>query len=126
MIYHQGNISNCQILMIFHFFIFKKRKSRSHKGMVMINVNLIFVYVLLTALNFLGFNRCPFELIFKYNVVVKTLPQKVLSEHDFYTRAPERLLIILIFRITVKSQWLEHLWNHGNLFETWVVQATEG
>ena len=26
---------------------------------------------------------------------------------------------------TVKSQWLEHLWGHENLFETWVVQATE-
>ena len=22
---------------------------------------------------------------------------------------------------TVKPQWLEHLWDHGNLFETWVV-----
>ena len=27
---------------------------------------------------------------------------------------------------TVEPQWLEHLWDHGNLFETWVVQATEG
>ena len=25
----------------------------------------------------------------------------------------------------VKPQWLEHLWVHGNLFETWVVRATE-
>ena len=27
---------------------------------------------------------------------------------------------------TVKPQWLKHLWDHGNLFETWVVRATEG
>ena len=27
---------------------------------------------------------------------------------------------------TVETQWLEHLWDHGNLFETWVVRATEG
>ena len=27
---------------------------------------------------------------------------------------------------TVELQWLEHLWDHGNLFETWVVRATEG
>ena len=27
---------------------------------------------------------------------------------------------------TVKLQWLEHLWDHRKLFETWVVRATEG
>ena len=27
---------------------------------------------------------------------------------------------------TVKLQWLVHLWDHGNLFETWVVRATRG
>ena len=26
---------------------------------------------------------------------------------------------------TVEPQWLEHLWDHGNLFETWVVRAIE-
>ena len=25
----------------------------------------------------------------------------------------------------VELQWLEHLWDHGNLFEIWVVQSTE-
>ena len=25
----------------------------------------------------------------------------------------------------VEPQWPEHLWDHGNLFEIWVVQATE-
>ena len=28
--------------------------------------------------------------------------------------------------ITVKPQWLKHLWDHGNSFETSVVRATEG
>ena len=28
-------------------------------------------------------------------------------------------------RNTVEPQWLEHLWDHGNSFETWVVRATE-
>ena len=27
--------------------------------------------------------------------------------------------------ITVKLQWLEHIWDHGNLFERWVVRANE-
>ena len=27
---------------------------------------------------------------------------------------------------TVEPQWLEHLWDHGNLFETWVVRANDG
>ena len=27
---------------------------------------------------------------------------------------------------TVELQWLEHLWDHRKLFETWVVRATEG
>ena len=26
---------------------------------------------------------------------------------------------------TVKLQWLEHLWDHGNLFERWAVRANE-
>ena len=27
---------------------------------------------------------------------------------------------------TVELQWLEHHWDHGNLFEIWVVRATKG
>ena len=27
---------------------------------------------------------------------------------------------------TVELQWLKHLWGHRNLFEIWVVRATEG
>ena len=30
------------------------------------------------------------------------------------------------FVYTVEPKWLEDLWDHGNSFETWVVQATEG
>ena len=32
--------------------------------------------------------------------------------------------MIVTFPYTVEPQW--HLWDHGNSFETWVVQATEG
>ena len=28
-------------------------------------------------------------------------------------------------RDTVEAQWIEHLWDHGTLFEIWVVRATE-
>ena len=31
-----------------------------------------------------------------------------------------------VLQCTVEPQWLEHLWDHGNSFETWVVRATEG
>ena len=27
---------------------------------------------------------------------------------------------------TVELQWLEHLWDHGKVFESWVVRANEG
>ena len=30
------------------------------------------------------------------------------------------------FEITVELQWLEHLWDHENEFETGVVRANEG
>ena len=30
------------------------------------------------------------------------------------------------FHFTVELQWLEHLWNHENIFETGVVRANEG
>ena len=30
-----------------------------------------------------------------------------------------------IKKSTVQPQWLEHLLDHGNLFEIWVVRATE-
>ena len=26
---------------------------------------------------------------------------------------------------TVELQWLEHVWDHENMFETWVVRAKE-
>ena len=36
----------------------------------------------------------------------------------------DRLYNICIY--IVKPQWLEHLWDHGNSFETWLVRAAEG
>ena len=44
-----------------------------------------------------------------------------LTHLKVYTAATESIL----FSHTVELQWLEHLWNHGNMFETWVVQANE-
>ena len=35
-------------------------------------------------------------------------------------------LLLLGLCVIVEIQWLKHLWDHGNLFETWVVRATEG
>ena len=32
---------------------------------------------------------------------------------------------LLIFIYTVELQWLEHLWDHENMFETRVVRANE-
>ena len=37
-----------------------------------------------------------------------------------------RLLSLHVCRVnTVELQWLEHLWNHENMFETGVVRANE-
>ena len=38
------------------------------------------------------------------------------------------LLLVFLLRFTVELQWLEHLWDHKKLFETWVhaVRVTEG
>ena len=33
---------------------------------------------------------------------------------------------IMDLKTTVEFQWLEHLWDHRKLFETWVVRVTEG
>ena len=39
-----------------------------------------------------------------------------------YMEPMERIFKILL---TVERQWLEHLWNHDNMFETGVVRANE-
>ena len=33
--------------------------------------------------------------------------------------------VILNEMNTVELQWLEHLWNHENMFEIWVVRANK-
>ena len=50
------------------------------------------------------------------NVVWITL----LLQHDLVVQLYKNAII------TAKSQWREHLWDHGNLFKIWVVWATEG
>ena len=34
--------------------------------------------------------------------------------------------IFLYNQTKMEPQWLKHLWDSGNLFETWVVRTTEG
>ena len=36
-----------------------------------------------------------------------------------------RLLIVDLFPCAVELQWLDHLWNYENMFETVVVRANE-
>ena len=43
-----------------------------------------------------------------------------------YSRIAMITRLCFFILITVEPQWLEHLWDHGNSFKTWVVQATEG
>ena len=42
-----------------------------------------------------------------------------------YRRLFEKAVTAAPVQITVGLQWLEHLWNHENMFKTGVVQATE-
>ena len=35
------------------------------------------------------------------------------------------LVINYLHRNTIERQWLEHLWDHENMFETGVVRANE-
>ena len=39
-----------------------------------------------------------------------------------YHRIPK---LVNLFLLTAEIQWLEHLWNHENMFETEVVRAYE-
>ena len=39
---------------------------------------------------------------------------------------PQRVFsFMLCLHCTVKLQWLEHLWNHENMFETRIVQSSD-
>ena len=35
------------------------------------------------------------------------------------------IYLFILFAVTVKLQWLEHLWNHENMFETEAGRANE-
>ena len=52
---------------------------------------------------------------------------KAYQQQMFSLRNKKSIYLInpLIWIYTVEPQWLEHLWDHGNSFETWVVRATE-
>ena len=40
-------------------------------------------------------------------------------------KGPRTSRLLLILPYTVEFQWLEHFWNHENMFETEVVRANE-
>ena len=48
---------------------------------------------------------------------------------DYYVKVRLRLIWCISLRqkkVIVDLHWLKHLWDRGNLFETWVLRATEG
>ena len=63
----------------------------------------------------------------------KSILYKILGFSFFHLTVNEFLLFLysefvvrIIFTVTtVQLQWLEHLWNHVNMFETGVVRADE-
>ena len=56
---------------------------------------------------------------------ISTLPTA-----PYHRNIVERALLAIIYSSkvlnTVELQWLEHFWDHENMFETGVVQANEG
>ena len=55
----------------------------------------------------------------------------LLGRHLFLCHGSDSVENILMYikdpeQTTVKLRWLEHLWDHRILFETWVVRANEG
>ena len=59
-----------------------------------------------------------------FSVFMRNKNMKMFTGLILYLRSLIQLIIIDI--ITVEPQWLEYLWDLGNLFEIWVVRATEG
>ena len=46
--------------------------------------------------------------------------------HGLWSMGHSETKVTKLKLYTVELQWLEHLWDHGNLFEIGVVRATEG
>ena len=67
-----------------------------------------------------GFSFQVFELITRQNGkdlnLIYSLPKKTLSKGN---------CIYFGKHFTVELQWLKHLWDHKNMFETGIVQANE-
>ena len=70
-----------------------------------------------------------------YNTVMKSPNETKHYDFHFYVFfvCKDNLYRILLdfyakfwYTYTVKLRCLEHLWDPGNSFETWVVRATEG
>ena len=63
--------------------------------------------------------------LFGYSILSDTLVYEIL-EYLPYSLEVSLWDVSNEYHNTVEPQWLEHLWDHGNSFETWVVRATEG
>ena len=89
------------------------------------NDNLIYFLTVL-------FNKC-FEAGMTPEIWIKGILQSIPKSSTMDSRDPLSYCRITLtpavykmYCFTVKLQWLEHLWDRGNLFEKWVVRATEG
>ena len=49
----------------------------------------------------------------------------MLSCQTLFSSCQPSFVIMLNFSNTVELQWLEHLWNHENMFATRIVRANE-
>ena len=48
------------------------------------------------------------------------------SQCSLLTMLSVNTILVYFMTNTVEPQWHEHLWDHGNSFDTWVIRATEG
>ena len=57
-----------------------------------------------------GLHKLDVDMTLRYTALIESVRATVLRAEIF----------------TVDLQWLEHVWDRGNVFEIWVVRATEG
>ena len=79
--------------------------------------------VLLSTLN--GSNYPCLELNFMVPTVFEPLKFDCILNEPLYCIAPDKKGLRNKTN-TVELQWLEHPWDHENLFETGIVRANEG
>ena len=90
---------------------------------MMFVILLIYCYTCtLTVLyRFYIFVFCGYDLYYITNNAIVIICSKTLTNKHSVTYNESELILLT----TVELQWLEHLWNHENMFETGVVRANE-